>query len=223
MEAIAIILVIAGLAAIIISCFMVDKTDKNNGFIPSTVLNQTVGEVSNELLTKELRQKFDEVCQETSEGYLFKLENQLSQLSNEKIIAVHDFSEQILEKIKHNHEEVIFLYNMLGEKEEELKTFIKNADRQKKVLEENIHQPVRTEKKEEKTEKTVGAKDLPVRELQASDNLEAGNNSNQKILELYSNGFSIVDISRTLEIGQGEVKLVVDLYRQNINNSKKSN
>lgn len=221
MEAIAIILVIAGLAAIIFSCFMVDKTDKNNGFIPSTVLNQTVGEVSNELLTNELRQKFDEVCQETSEGYLFKLENQLSQLSNEKIIAVHDFSEQILEKIKHNHEEVIFLYNMLGEKEEELKTFIKNADRQKKVLEENIHQPARTEKKEEQTEKTVGARDLPVRELQASD-LEAGNNSNQKILELYSNGFSIVDISRTLEIGQGEVKLVVDLYRQNIN-SKKSN
>lgn len=220
MEAIAIILVIAGLAAIIVSCFMVDKADKNNGFIPSTVLNQTVGEVSNELLTNELRQKFDEVCQETSEGYLFKLENQLSQLSNEKIIAVHEFSEQILEKIKHNHEEVIFLYNMLGEKEEELKTFIKNADRQKKVLEENIHQTARTEKREEQTEKNVGARELPVRELQASDNLEAGNNSNQKILELYSNGFSIVDISRTLEIGQGEVKLVVDLYRQNINSKK---
>ncbi len=216
MEAIAIILVIAGIAAIIVSCFMVDKTDKNSGFVPSPVINQTVGEVSNEILTNELRQKFDEACQDTSEGYLFKLENQLSQLSNEKIIAVHDFSEQILEKIKHNHEEVVFLYNMLGEKEEELKTLMKNADRQKKVLEENTHQPVRTEKREEQTEKAVQVRASSAKESNVPDNLETGSNSNQKILELYSNGFSIVDISRTLEIGQGEVKLVVDLYRESV-------
>ncbi|MNC69317.1 hypothetical protein D3C75_1199940 [compost metagenome] len=44
---------------------------------------------------------------------------------------------------------------------------------------------------------------------------EASSNSNQKILELFSQGFSIVDISKALEIGQGEVKLVVDLYKEN--------
>jgi DNA-binding NarL/FixJ family response regulator len=39
------------------------------------------------------------------------------------------------------------------------------------------------------------------------------NNHNQKILEMYSQGFSVIDISRTLELGQGEVKLVIDLYK----------
>lgn len=208
MEAIAIILIIAGIAAIIISCFMVDKTDKSNsGFVLDTSLNQNMAETSN-----ELKEKFEESCQDTSEGYLFKLETQLSQLSNEKIIAVHDFSEQILEKIKHNHEEVVFLYNMLGEKEEELKNLMKNADKQKKVLEESVIQPVRTEGK------TVSAGKIPATKSEHKnlDNLDTGSNSNQKILELYSNGFSIVDISKTLEIGQGEVKLVVDLYKEGI-------
>ena len=34
----------------------------------------------------------------------------------------------------------------------------------------------------------------------------------EKILELYKSGKSIRDISRELGMGQGEVKLVIDLY-----------
>ncbi|SHO49831.1 DUF6115 domain-containing protein [Anaerocolumna xylanovorans] len=210
MEAIAIILIILGIAIIIVSCFMVDKTDKKSGeFVLDTVLDQSMADLS-----KELKQRFDETCQETAEGYIFKAENQLNQLSNEKIIAVHDFSEQILEKIKHNHEEVVFLYKMLGEKEEEFKGLMKNADRQKKLMEENAALLRTADNKAVPTKKnTAGAKNVPDAGKSA-DNAEHSGNSNQKILELYSQGFSIVDISKTLEIGQGEVKLVVDLFRE---------
>lgn len=209
MEAIAIMLTILGIAVIVISCFMVDKTDrKSTDPILDTALNQSMAEFSS-----ELKERFDETCKDTTEAYLFKADNQLSQLSNEKIIAVHEFSEQILEKIKHNHEEVIFLYNMLGEKEEELKNLMKSADRQKKSLEESALHSVIAENKAAQPKKNTAVR-TEANAVKAADNLETGGNSNQKILELHSQGFSIVDISKALEIGQGEVKLVVDLYKE---------
>ena len=39
------------------------------------------------------------------------------------------------------------------------------------------------------------------------------NNHNNLILEEYKKGKSIIEISKSLGIGQGEVKLVVDLYK----------
>jgi 6-pyruvoyl-tetrahydropterin synthase len=207
----AIVLIIVGIAIIIISCFMVDKTDKKSkDFVLNTGLDEKVMDIS------ELKQQVEEMCQETTEGYLYKTENQLSQLSNEKIIAVNEFSEQILEKIKLNHEEVVFLYNMLGEKEEELKTLMRNADKQKKVIEEtSLRSETAKDTNVSKSKKSVSQVKVEQKQTLIPEESEASSNSNQKILELYSQGFSIVDISKALEIGQGEVKLVVDLYKEN--------
>lgn len=207
----AIVLIIVGIAIIIISCFMVDKTDKKSkDFVLNTGLDEKVMDISG------LKQQVEEMCQETTEGYLYKTENQLSQLSNEKIIAVNDFSEQILEKIKLNHEEVVFLYNMLGEKEEELKTLMRNADKQKKVIEEaSLRSETAKDTNLSKSKKNVSQVKVEQKQTLIPEDSEASSNSNQKILELYSQGFSIVDISKALEIGQGEVKLVVDLYKEN--------
>ncbi len=207
----AIVLIIVGIAIIIISCFMVDKTDKKSkDFVLNTGLEEKVMDIS------ELKQQVEEMCQETTEGYLYKTENQLSQLSNEKIIAVNDFSEQILEKIKLNHEEVVFLYNMLGEKEEELKTLMRNADKQIKVMEEaSVNSVTAKETNVSKSKKNVSQVKVEKKQILIPEDSEVNSNSNQKILELYSQGFSIVDISKALEIGQGEVKLVVDLYKEN--------
>ncbi|WP_033166685.1 DUF6115 domain-containing protein [Clostridium sp. KNHs205] len=207
----AIVLIIVGIAIIIISCFMVDKTDKKGkDFVLNTGLDEKVMDISG------LKQQVEEMCQETTEGYLYKTENQLSQLSNEKIIAVNDFSEQILEKIKLNHEEVVFLYNMLGEKEEELKTLMRNADKQKKVIEEaSVRSETAKDTNVSKSKKNVSQVKVEQKQTLIPEDSEASSNSNQKILELYSQGFSIVDISKALEIGQGEVKLVVDLYKEN--------
>ena len=76
-----------------------------------------------------------------SEETLAKTEEYLSRLSNEKIMAVSEYSDQILEKINRNHEEVVFLYNMLNNKENELKETLKeiNSSQQKsKMLSEKF-------------------------------------------------------------------------------------
>ncbi len=49
-----------------------------------------------------------------------------------------------------------------------------------------------------------GQMNLP--EMMQSDN------KNEEILRLHKAGRSILDISKALNLGQGEVKLVIDLY-----------
>ncbi|MEE3467722.1 MAG: DUF6115 domain-containing protein [Eubacterium sp.] len=47
-------------------------------------------------------------------------EDQMNRICNEKIMAIDEFSKPLMDKIHVNHEEVVFMYNMLGEKQKEL-------------------------------------------------------------------------------------------------------
>lgn len=46
----------------------------------------------------------------------------LSQISNDKIIAIDEYASQVLEKIENNNQAVVFLYDMLQKKEDEMKS-----------------------------------------------------------------------------------------------------
>lgn len=64
------------------------------------------------------------------------LEDKMGQMSNEKIIGISEYSDQVLEKIKKNHDEVVFLYEMMNGKQEEVKQLINDVDRQKAELQD---------------------------------------------------------------------------------------
>lgn len=226
MTALVIILIVIGIALIVLSLFLVDE-DKFN---PEEYVKLLADRELSFSETGKIRDKVDEIISEMEENHLTKTENELSKISNEKIIAVSDFSDQILEKISRNHEEVVFLYNMLNEKQEELKNLMVDADKISKSLEQvvKVIKNVEAKKAEEKhqvsTNKETQAKSA-IDALQINKQVDNTAKKNievlteikpedykNKILELYSQGFSIIDISKTLEIGQGEVKLVVDLF-----------
>lgn len=59
------------------------------------------------------------------EREIYKIERELEKLSNEKIMAVNEYSDTVIEEIKKNHTEVMFLYSMLTEKEQEVKDALK--------------------------------------------------------------------------------------------------
>ena len=71
---------------------------------------------------EEVRRKLDELLANASEKALADVEDKLAQVSNDKIMAVDEFSNQVLEKIENNNQEIIFLYDMLQKKEEEMKS-----------------------------------------------------------------------------------------------------
>lgn len=159
----------------------------------------------------------------------------MNRLCNDKIMAVDEFSQQILEKIDANHQEVVFMYNMLSEKE--LKEFMSKPVKKESMAETRMASelavsnrmdlnPVTAsqtaisrltantqEAEKKKTVKKAEPKKAVKNETSKPEMSVAGQgNVNEKIKELHKQGKSVLEISKQLNIGQGEVKLVLALY-----------
>lgn len=185
--------------------------------------------VSQEL--EEVRTHVDDVVEEAVTYAIEKTERSLERLSNEKIMAVNEYSETVLAEIHKNHEEAVFLYDMLNNKHVSLKTALAEVNRAVKEAEEKIvsfQQAIHDGQQEEKTEEislsSEKAEEYPVQEVEpeqkistdGADVFQEGDrqnyNNNERIVGLYREGKTAVEIARELELGIGEVKLVIDLF-----------
>lgn len=240
MEPISIILIILGIVILIGSCFFGKDEMKEQEY--DELLNRLAKRELNAEETERIRQTVDQIISDKTEEVIIKTDDYLSQVANEKIMSVDEFSKQILERLDKNNSDVMFLYNMVTETKEELKTEIANAKKAKEALGKAVEKisdestaPV-VKKQESAIKPRVASKTEPVKRVtskqesteQKPDDIAAllaatmtqepsssdldGDMPKEKILELYKSGKSIRDISRELGMGQGEVKLVVDLY-----------
>ena len=131
MSPVEIIFVLLGVGILIASCFVGSK-DKNTDaaiLLPEEAL---------EAQKQELKNYADRIFEEKSEEAVVKTDDYLSKISNEKIMSVNDFSAQILEKIDANHKEVVFLYDMLNKKEDEIKQTVQQFNQEKQEMQEVV-------------------------------------------------------------------------------------
>lgn len=89
-------------------------------------------DIKNQIMTV-----FDEQMENLSE----QTEIKLDKLSNEKIMEMNDYSETILGEINRNHNEVMFLYDMLNEKKKEINNTVRDLNVVKKEIKEETKQP----------------------------------------------------------------------------------
>ena len=183
------------------------------------------------IIDKEMelvRQHVDDVVDESIEYAVEKTERSLERLTNEKIMAVNEYSDTVLREIHKNHEEAMFLYDMLNAKHQNLKNTVSEANKtvqevnEKKQEAEAAVTTFQTLKAESMTvEQTVVQESEAEKQEVASpvvmDFMTSGQkstvlNHNGKILELFKQGKSEVEIAKEMGLGVGEVKLVVDLY-----------
>ena len=75
-----------------------------------------------------MRLRVGEATNETVEFAVDKAERSLEKVSNEKIMAVGEYAGTVLEEINKNHQEVMFLYDMLKDKQTALNNTIREAD-----------------------------------------------------------------------------------------------
>ena len=68
-----------------------------------------------------------DIVDETVTYSMEKTERSMERVANEKIMAVNEYSDTVLEEINKNHKEVIFLYDMLNDKHENLKAAVIDA------------------------------------------------------------------------------------------------
>lgn len=257
-----VILLIVGIVFVILSFFVVDRNNEVKTYLP---MNDLVSREATEEELAAMRQHIQDILDEETAKYMNDTKDKLSNISNESIMSVHEYSDQVLAKIEHNNEEVVFLYNMLTNKEEEFKSIwskMELARRENKELLDRIAElklararslenraqraevssketgensdsvtakqnnnivdkapAVKSQKNNEgkkeneeldqvKTQITLDLQDIVITDE------ELGQNKNEEILKLYKQKKSVMDISKQLGLGQGEVKLVIDLYGQ---------
>lgn len=281
------VMVIIGLAAVFLSFKAADGSSMaDTGSGGGEELKNITDEA------KEALDKFSSDIKSKADEALNKTDNKLGTILNEKIIGLSEYSDQILEKMENNHSETVFLYDMLNEKEKEIKELVHDIDvlkaeirdelakeyqEHKKRIEEagnivlkpvadSVPQPVYNNdglpdellypgtgtineetalpeedikvlpeqdnddthaamydaeiakiEEQERREKSLrrlygnmGISDIETAAIEAG--IEHIDHSDE-IISLHKKGHTILEISKMLNIGQGEVKFVIDMYK----------
>ncbi|MBP5746343.1 MAG: hypothetical protein J6W58_08615 [Lachnospiraceae bacterium] len=119
MHAAEIIVLIAGAILFTVSFFMSDRS-KGTAVLDEEEERKLI----KELLDKEVegaRFRIDEAAQEAVSENKDRMERAMDRITNEKMSAVDEYSNTVLDQIHKNHDEVMFLYDMLNNKHAQVK------------------------------------------------------------------------------------------------------
>lgn len=126
-------LLIFGAGALAASFIIPARSEKEDG------ISQVDEELIRSIIDKEMadaKNRVAEVVDETLEYAVEKTERSCERISNEKIMAISEYSETVLADINKSHQEVMFLYDMLNDKHNNLKETVKHVDKTAKEAEE---------------------------------------------------------------------------------------
>lgn len=224
MTGIEIVLLILGIIIFIVSFLIPETKQKVDGKALADG-EERVKEIVDEQM-REAKEKLQTSVDETLDYAVEKTERSLERISNEKITAVSEFSDTVLEDIHKSHQEVMFLYDMLHDKQKNLLETAKEIERTRAIaketkdeLENTVQEAANVEVLE--TAATVKAAASDPAEVSGVDSDEATQkeaetgeeiNNNEKILEMHRQGKSNVAIAKELGLGVGEVNLVIGLF-----------
>jgi len=126
MTVLEILLLAAGALLIAASFFIPEKNEEHidadiEGIVREEVRKSMEDESGN------MRRHVEDVVNEAVGYAEEKTERTLERLTNEKIMAVNEYSDTVLEEINKNHKEVMFMYDMLNDKHKNLKSTVNEA------------------------------------------------------------------------------------------------
>lgn len=230
-----IILLIAGAAVLLAGYILPVKKEEKNETVPQ--IDEKQIKILVEAEVDDARAQIRDVVEETVTYSVEKTERAMERLTNEKIMAVNEYSDTVLETINKNHKEAVFLYDMLNEKHDELVKTVgqatqaaaqirQTADKtdipEQRSTDLSVKQQADIAPAQAEEEQLLSAEDdfiplapekviniIPDIEIDSANREE---NNNEKILSLHKLGKSKTAIARELGLGVGEVKLVIDLF-----------
>lgn len=110
------------------------------------------------LIDKELEDVKDHISDIVDEAITYaieKTERSMERLANEKIMAINEYSDTVLEEINKNHKEVLFLYDMLNDKHDNLKEVVSEANKTMEEVKQTLKDAEITAREAEETAKEV--------------------------------------------------------------------
>lgn len=209
-----IVLIILGLIFIFTSYFITSKLEMEK----DDDENKDIIEIPNEL-TEEQKEKIQKLISaymdESVDNKLLDIDAKLSEITNQKTLALGDYAVTVNEEIERNHNEVMFLYSMLSDKQKEIMELTNEVDNKRKNMEEYINETnQKIQEDDEDWDEAIREIDEQIEENAQEEVVEAVDGGKDIILQLHKSGLSILEIAKQLGLGVGEVKLVVDLYKE---------
>lgn len=254
-----ILLIVLGALAFVGSFVIPESLSKDNAKeieIPEEKIKELV-----EQEVKHAAFQIEEKTDETISAAAEKTERYMERLSNEKIMAIQEYSDTVLSQINKNHEEAVFLYDMLNNKHTQVKNTAAEINTKMQDVKADIEQTIQEqlselpqeiltegtdisnpegndndglkedtktdEVKEEKKKRVATKRKAPAKktvakkknsgektpeiEIQFEPDSDIGSNKS-KILKLHEEGKSNMAIAKSLGLGIGEVKLIIDLF-----------
>ena len=133
-------LLVTGVIIFVISFLMPELPMKKSDRQIAAEMEEARRLVESEVDTMRLR--VGEATNETVDFAVDKAERSLEKVSNEKIMAVGEYAGTVLEEINKNHQEVMFLYDMLKDKQADLNNTIREAEAATKEIEHISHNAI---------------------------------------------------------------------------------
>lgn len=234
MTGVAWILLLIGVVFMIGSFFVTEKLSPSE-------LNQ-IAELSEEELKriidrglKNAESRIEDAIDEQVDQSSEKVDRSLEKVTNDKIMAISEYSDTVIESMNKTHNEIMFLYSMLNDKHTELTGMAADLQRlaaDVRSLEEKAPAIVTQAAPERAAAVSTASAAAPatVETADATEREKAVTPAEQKeetpeteetkqeglhaeILKLRKLGMTEVQIARKLGIGIGEVRLVNGLYR----------
>lgn len=142
MSATEIILLLIGIAAFIASFVIPEQKSK---------ATETDRRLSEELVKETIEQEvcnakiqIQDMVEDTVSYSTEKTERILERLTNEKMQAVNDYSDTVLTEINKNHKEVLFLYDMLNDKHQNIQETVKDVNKTAKTVQDTVEKVEKT-------------------------------------------------------------------------------
>lgn len=207
MTGVEIILIFAGLVLMIGSFMVTEKLSDADLDKIAGLSEKDIKRILEKRL-QEAENSIEDQIDATIDDSMNKVERALDKETNEKMKAINDYSDTVLENMNKTHNEIMFLYSMLNDKHTELTDLSIRLEQMSSGIEQKLEQ-----KEQLQAEADTQTEEIPAEVTAEETPDEEVLNHNERILSLYRDGASNVEIARNLGLGLGEVKLVIELYK----------
>ena len=221
MTAVEITLIIVGIVFLLVS-FLVQEKLSPKDIESITNLSENELKIIVEKQLKNANDQVEDAITDVVEDKTETTKRALEKETNEKIMAIDEYSNTVLESMNKTHNEILFLYSMWNDKHTELtdlatqlQQFSEHMKNTENEVLENLALAAQDVRQKVNETKPIDENEVILASL-GTDGQEADQdqiNHNDRILMLHQQGFSDVEIARELGLGLGEVKLVIGLFK----------
>ena len=149
-----IVLIIAGAVICILGYLMPSRKEDVDETLQQLISEDEIRKVVDKEI-EDAKTHIVNVVDETITYAMEKTERSMERVTNEKIMAVNEYSDTVLEEINKNHKEVLFLYDMLNDKHDNLKNTVSEATRTAEEIKQTVRDAEITAKETQESVKDV--------------------------------------------------------------------